>query len=320
MNAIRSRRRDDSDPWLGRDDRFLGLDDDQADPQRSRCVILPAPFERTSSYRTGSHAGPGAILAASHQVELRDAALECEPWTLFDGIATRAPLETRHLHNGEAMARSLEAAVGALIDAGKRVVTLGGEHTSIVGAVKAHAERFDDLTILHLDAHSDLRESYLGDRWNHACTMARVADFAPKIVQVGIRSESAEDLALVERHGLSVHYGESILSDAAAGVDWIAPVIDACSSRVYVTFDCDVLDPSIMPATGTPEPGGLGWMHIVALFEKFCAERVIVGFDVSELAPIQAIHAPQFIMAKLIYRLLGLTGSTHAQPDSPESA
>jgi agmatinase len=303
---------EDVGPWLPRASRFLGLEDAQADPQRSRCVILPVPFERTSSYGRGSHAGPGAILAASQQVELRDADLDTEPWTLFDGIVTRSALDTRHVRNGEALMHALHTTVGEYLDQGRMVVTLGGEHTSIVGAARAYASRHDDLTILQLDAHSDLRPSYNDDRWNHACTMARICEFNPAVVQVGIRSESADDLPLVQKHGIAVFHGERLQRDALAGADWIEPIVNACGQRVYITLDCDVLDPTVMPATGTPEPGGLTWMQITMLLARLCAQRTVVGFDVSELAPLQHLHAPQFIVAKLIYRLIGLIGASHA--------
>lgn len=300
--------------YLPADERFLGLADDQADPQRAGFIVVPVPFERTSSYGRGSSAGPAAILAASQQVELRDTGLDCEPWEAFGGIATMRPLPIDLADDGQAVMKKLERVVDDCLDRDKTVATFAGEHTGVVGAVRAHARRAADLTVLQLDAHSDLRRSYQGDPWNHACAMTRVLDFHHDIVQVGIRSESSEDAAMVKEHGLRVFRGEAIQHEARRGVDWIAPIIDACSERVYVTLDCDVLDPSIMPATGTPEPGGLGWTQMIEFLERLCRNRCVVGFDLCELAPIGGLHFPEFAAAKLAYRLIGLMGQAREEP------
>jgi agmatinase len=294
--------------YLPAGERFLGLDDGQADPDRAGFVLVPVPFERTSSYGRGSAEGPAAILAASHQVELRDAALGIEPWAAVGGIATMSPLPIGESDDGRDVMDRLEGVVGDLLDSRRRVATLAAEHTGVVGAVLAHARRADDLTVVQIDAHSDLRPEYLGDPWSHACAMARVLDFHRDIVQVGIRSESSEDAAAARAHGLKVFYGEQIQRDAGRGADWIAPIVDACAENVYVTLDLDALDPAIMPATGTPEPGGLTWRQVDDVVERLCRDRRVLGFDVSELAPVPGLAAPQYIAAKLVYRLIGRIG------------
>jgi agmatinase len=292
--------------------RFLGLEDDRADTQRAGVVLIPVPFEKTSSYGNGSASGPAAILSASQQVELFDTELGFEPWRACGGIATRAPLTIADCAGGEALMTRLERAVYDWLGDGAMVITLAGEHTGVVGAIRAHAQGFDDLTVLQLDAHSDLRERFEGDPWSHACTMARVLDFHQRIVQVGIRSESREERALADELGLPVFRGESIQRQHDRGIDWIDPIIAACSRKVYITLDCDVFDPTVVPATGTPEPGGLTWMQMNELLLRLCRERQVVGFDISELAPIGAIRHPEFTVAKLIYRLIGLVFKSDA--------
>ncbi|MHC5006144.1 MAG: agmatinase [Planctomycetota bacterium] len=297
--------------YLPTGERFLGLDDERADPERAGFVLIPVPFERTSSYGRGSSGGPAAILAASHQVEFHDTELGYEPWAAAGGIATMSPLAIGEADDGQTVVEKVEEVVGGCLDRGKAVVTLAGEHTGVVGAIRAHARRFDRLTVLQLDAHSDMRRTYLDDPWNHACTMARVLDFHREVVQVGIRSESLEDAGLVQEYQVRVFPGAGIQRDADGRVDWIAPIIDACSENVYVTLDCDVLDPSVMPATGTPEPGGLTWTQLNELLTRLCRRRCVVGFDLSELAPVRGLRFPEFTAAKLVYRFIGWIGRAH---------
>ena len=292
--------------FLPEEERFLGLDDGKACPEKAGVVVVCVPYEKTSSYRSGSVKGPSAILSASHQIELFDAHLACEPWQMAGGIATLSPLQVDDCKGGEAMARRVERVVDDWLAQGKKVVTVAGEHTGVVGAIRAHVGRNDSLTVLQLDAHSDMRNEYLADPWNHACTMARVLDFHDDVVQAGIRSEAKEERALVEKRRIPVFRGESIPSGVEGFNDWIGSIVGACSQNVYVTFDCDVLDPSVMPATGTPEPGGLTWGQANQLLALLCRERNVVGFDISELAPIAGVNYPEFTVAKLVYRLMGL--------------
>ncbi len=237
-------------------------------------------------------------------MELFDAALGFEPWQTAGGVATCAPFDVSDC-DGESLSKRLCERIVGLLSQNRFVVTLGGEHTSVVGAIHAHCSAYSDLTVVQLDAHSDLRDSYLGSPWNHACTMARVLDFHDNLVQVGIRSQAAEERALVLDRLIPVFYAHEIHHMEANGADWVDRVIEATASRVYVTLDCDVLDPSVLPSTGTPEPGGLTWTQIDALMGRFCQAREVVGLDISELAPIPSIHHPQFTIAKLLYRFLG---------------
>lgn len=292
---------------------FLGVADGP-ETDGAGVVVLPVPFEQTSSYGHGSSQGPAQIIEASHQVEIFDTALGFEPYAAAS-IQTLPPLPLDDIA-GAAVTEQVEQAVRHWLASGKRVVTLGGEHTTAVGAIKAHVDFFHEVTIVQLDAHSDLRASYEGDPWSHACTMARVLDFHANIAQVGIRSESREEREFADAQGLPVFRAEELHRRDKADEDWIGDIIRATAGQVYVTLDCDVFDPAIIPATGTPEPAGLTWQQVDALLARLCAERDVVGFDVCELAPIDGLHHPQFIIAKLIYRLIGYMHREHSGIES----
>lgn len=273
---------------------------------QARVIVIPVPYERTSSYGFGSSRGPAAILTASNQVEFHDSELAADPWADSGGIATLEPLDCDRYLSGERLAVDLQFVAGKLLDEHKKIVTLGGEHTAVIGSIRAHAERTTDLTVLQLDAHSDLRQAYKGDPWNHACTMARVFDFHTAIVQVGVRSEATEEKEFAALHRIPVFRGERIAREDRRGADWITPIIEVCARRVYITIDADVLDATCMPSTGTPEPGGLDWIQLGALLERVCLEREVIGFDFSELAPLPFLRYPDYSAAKLIYRLIGM--------------
>jgi len=293
---------------------FLGLTSGDAHPASAGVVVLPVPFERTSTFGRGSCAGPAAILAASQQVELFDVTLGYEPYRAAGGIATLPPWQTE-VSDSAVLADNLCQEVKSWLSRGKFLITLGGEHTSIVGAIWAHCEIHPDLTVLQLDAHSDLRAEYLGSAWNHACAMARVRDRHESLVQVGVRSQDRSEWELVQKQQIPVFYAHRIHQDREGAKDWIAAVIAATRSRVYISLDCDVLDPAIIPATGTPEPGGLTWAHVDALLARLCREREVLGLDVSELAPVTGLTHPQFTVAKLIYRFLGHRYSIKGRSD-----
>lgn len=295
-------------PMEPRDSRFLGLDDEDAQLDAAGCVIAQFPLERTSTFGDGSANGPAAIIAASHEVELYDCVLGGEPFRNCGGIATARPLD---FPDGEELGTSIERIRQATADwiaSGKFVASIGGEHTAALGCIMAHIEAFEDLTIVQLDAHSDLRDEYHGSPYNHACVMRRVHERHPRILQVGIRSQCIEERDYQDAQVIPVWYAHDVhASDAAGQRDWISNVIGAAGRNVYLTFDCDCLDPSIMPATGTPEPGGLTWEQVTAFLDGLTRERNLVGFDVTELAPVNGLHHPQFTSAKLIYRMIGLT-------------
>ncbi len=287
--------------FLSEKHNFLALHEEYSDPETAQVVIMSVPFETTSTYGHGSAHGPHAMIRASHQVELFDADLGFEPYKSARGIAT-LPTTDIAGYQGESLAQRLARECAFWLERDKFVLTLGGEHTSVVGAVNAHCEVYDDVTVLQLDAHSDLRPSYLGDPWNHACTMARVLDKHDSLAQVGIRSQSIEEREIAEARRIPVFTADEIHD---AGQDWLQTVTEPLRPRVYITFDCDVMDPSVMPATGTPDPGGLTYRQVCSLFEHICREREVIGLDITELAPIPGLRHPEFTMAKLIYRFLG---------------
>lgn len=295
--------------WLGPDRNFLGLDEPWCHPDRAGVRVLPAPYEHTSSYIQGSDRGPAAIIEASQQVELYDEILRCEPYREWGGIATAAPLDLDDQVDREAV-EAIEAFVRPHVDASRFVLTLTGEHTGALGAIRAHAKRWPDLCVVQIDAHGDLRHAYQGNPFSHASVMARVVEDGLPLVQVGIRSISAEEIALIERTKTISTFFASTICDPSGpyegrSASWVPEVVRACSGPVYLTFDCDGLDASLVPALGTPEPGGLGWYDTLALVTALARGPGIVGMDISELAPIEGLVAPQFAIARLIYRILG---------------
>jgi len=278
---------------------FGALPAELSDPESSRFVLLPIPYDSTSSYRTGSRHGPTAIIEASRNLELYDSELDELPARF--GIYTHSELEV-DASGPERMALKIEGAAGRFLERGKIVVGIGGEHSVTVGMVRAFSKRLDGLSVLQLDAHADLRDEYQGTGYSHACTMRRVRETIRRVAQVGIRNYSAEEAAFLRANGARIH--------PAAG--WsgserqLRQVLDDLGEGpVYITCDLDVFDPSVMPATGTPEPGGLLWRDVIRLIECVCRNRRVVGFDVVELSPIPGIVAPDFLAAKLIYKMIG---------------
>ena len=286
-------------------DNFLALPEQWSGLERSRVVVLPVPYEHTTSYGKGTASGPEAILEASGQVELYDEESDAEIYTLTGGIATLKPMDTGG--NDAVAVESIRKQVHGLIGEGKTVVCIGGEHTISIGAARAHSERYPDLSVLQLDAHSDLREEYEGNRYSHACVMARVYEFNKNIVQAGIRSQCREEADFIRQKKIHTFYAFG-LRGRRYGADryaWYDAVIGPLRENVYLTVDCDFFDPGLMPAVGTPEPGGFGWHETVSFLRRLSECRRIVGFDITELSPIPGLIHPQFVMAKLIYKLIG---------------
>ncbi|HZP56448.1 MAG TPA: agmatinase [Dehalococcoidia bacterium] len=275
---------------------FASLDEADSAFERARVVVLPVPYDSTVTARAGARDGPRAIIEASADMELYDVGPGLEPWR--HGIHTLPELAP-HTGSPEAMIARIEEVAGELIDAGKFVVTLGGEHTVAVGPARAHAKRRPGLSVLALDAHSDLRDEYLDSRYNHACTLRRALDVA-RVTQVGLRSAPVEDAALIRERGLA------FFSPAELRARGARAVVDELSDAVYVTIDLDCFDPSEMSAVGTPEPGGLHWDEVSALLAAVSAERRVVGFDVTELSPSLGPRSCAQLAAKLAYRLIGL--------------
>jgi N1-aminopropylagmatine ureohydrolase len=286
---------------------FLGLPDEWSDFGRSRVVILPLPYEHTTSYGRGTARAPEEILKASGYLELYDEELGVETYRLTGGIATLPPMNFgRDCVDSEAV-EAIRTEVSGLVSQGKFVVCLGGEHTIAVGAAKAHTQFHDDLTILQLDAHSDLRQEYEENPYSHATVMARIYDLNRNIVQVGIRSQAAEEAEFIIKNKINTFYDAGIRQGRydRDRKKWQDAVIGCLTRNVYLTIDCDFFDPALMPAVGTPEPGGFGWHETVDFLRRVAEKRQIVGFDINELSPVSSFVHPEFIVAKLIYKLIG---------------
>ena len=259
----------------------------------SRVAILPIPFDGTSTWIKGADQGPTALLEASANMELYDIETDTEPYRI--GIHTLAPLPERFAP--DAMVEASQARVTQLLEAGKFVVTLGGEHSVSIGPIWAHADRYPGMSVLQLEAHTDLRDEYEGSPYNHACVMARAQERCP-ITQVGIRSMDAEEKVRLPKGG--VFWAHEVVGQTG----WEQRAIDRLTKDVYITIDLDGFDPGLVPSTGTPEPGGLQWHPTLAFLRQVFAQRHVVGFDIVELCPNPAAKASDFLAAKLLYRLL----------------
>jgi agmatinase len=262
----------------------------------SRIVILPVPVDRTTSYVGGTRNGPREILLASSHMELWDEEIGVDIHRL--GIFTLPEME---LPFGELppLMDEIKRVASEIVGRGKFLVTLGGEHSITPPLVAATAAQYPGLSVLQIDAHADLRDSYMGTRHNHACAIRRTLEFAP-VTQVGIRSMSTEEAEAAPQLRTRIFYDASMRTDPR----WIDAVVDTLSDAVYITIDVDGLDPAIMPATGTPEPGGLSWYELLALLRATTERRTVVGCDVVELSPLPGIMAPNFLCAKLVYKIL----------------
>jgi agmatinase len=277
---------------------FLGLGEDYSALDRARVALLPVPYEATTSYMEGTRRGPEAILQASRHVELYDHELDSEPYRA--GIHTYPIVELTAAGPEAALAELRESYADAC-KGDQFVIMLGGEHTITQVPVFHWADRLaDDLCILQFDAHADLRDSFHGTRWSHACVMRRVVDRV-KPVGVGIRAIDVEERRLIEDLGLTMVYGEQL---GEAG--WMDRALEALDSdNVYISFDVDFFDPAFMPSTGTPEPGGGTWQQAMALLRRVFSEKNVVSADVVELAPLSGLVAPDFLAAKLVYKMIG---------------
>ena len=264
----------------------------------AKFVVLPVPYDLTTSYMPGARRGPLAILEASHYLELYDIELKKSP--IEEGVFTTSALPVSAA-GPEAMIDTVEARIEELLNDGKIPVTLGGEHSITLGIVKALLGKYGDLAVVQFDAHTDMRDSYDGSPFSHACVMHRVAELGVKIVQIGIRSSSEEELTpLREYKVLTFAMHEPFSADIVR--EKMRPFI---KGPVYITFDLDGLDPSILPATGSPEPGGLSWETSLACLRVITENFDVIGFDMVELSPIPGYIAADFLAAKLTYKLIG---------------
>ncbi len=280
---------------------FLGLEKEFSLYENSEIVIYSAPLENTVSYGSGTKYGPKEILKASHYVEFYDE--ETDRTLCFEkGIAT-LPIRSLDGIKSEDTIEKIENDILKLIQDKKFSVLLGGEHTVTLGSVLAHHKAYNNLSILQIDAHSDLRDSYEGSIYSHASVMKRIYEFNKNIVQVGIRAQCKEESEFIKKKKIKTFYAREI-RNAESPKKWKNEILRTLSKNVYVTFDIDGLDPSIVPATGTPEPGGLFWDETLDLIKLVGKKKNIVGFDVVELAP-SKYHTPSnFIAAKLVYKML----------------
>jgi agmatinase len=276
---------------------FGGLGEEFSSFEGARAVVLPVPYDFSTTYQGGARWGPAAILSASRNMELWDEELGA---TYRAGIHTLPEVEPTAA-GPEAMVERVERAVGWILDQGRLPAMLGGEHSITAGAVRAAVRRFPGLTVLQLDAHADMRDSYLDSRHSHACVMRRVREMAPA-ASVGIRSLSEEEADFLRSQPVPL-WSVRQLRALRGGFE---PLLAALGREVYVTCDLDAFDPSVLPATGTPEPGGLDWYETVDLLAAVARRARIVGFDVVELAPLPGQVASDFLAARLTYRLIGL--------------
>mgnify|MGYP002857048579 CR=1 FL=1 len=276
-------------------DHFLDMDDEFLQLERARYVLLGVPYDGTSTFVKGADRGPQAILDASDSLELYDIQYDTE--TYKEGIYTDH--YEYDLSTPEAMVRSVYGRVSHFLDMGKQVALLGGEHSVSVGAIRAMADRFHDLTVLQFDAHADLRDEYHGSPYNHACVMRRAQECA-RVVQVGIRSVCEEEQENIVPE--NIFYAHNIVGRTG----WEEQVLSRLTDNVYVSFDLDGFDPSILPSTGTPLPGGLQWYPTLALLERVFRTVRVVGFDVVELCPIADNVAGNVLAASLVYKMMGM--------------
>ncbi len=274
------------------------LDEAASDYEASRVVVLPVPFERTTSYGKGTAHGPAAILRASQAMELFDEELDGEP--SVQGIATLPPFLPEAFDMEEGFAE-LQAEAKVHLERGKFLVTLGGEHSLSQAPVKATKEVYGEIGVVQFDAHSDLREEFEGTPYSHASVMKRIVDAGIPTLPVGIRSLSAPEARLIRERSMPVLWGYQL--DQAEAL--FPTMLEALPEKIYLTFDIDYFDPSLIPATGTPEPGGGHWYPTLRLLRHLFKTKTVVAMDLIELAPVGGHPASDFLSAKLIYKCLG---------------
>lgn len=299
---------------------FGGLEPERSGYLTSQFVIVPVPYDATTTYRSGTRDGPRAIIDASLQLELWDLELGCEPADV--GIHTFPEVEP-HLGSSKLMVERVRDVVAGVIADHKVPIMIGGEHTLTAGAVDACGAVYPDLAILYLDAHADVREPYLGAEWNHASALrlsigairrGRTVSDVP-VVAVGIRSAAPEEAAYIRENELAVVLAQDVAETRYGGVaardrlwEGVLERLGPRNTPLYISVDLDCLDPSVVSAVGTPEPGGLDWYEVTSLLRRACERFNVVGADVVELAPAEGPVAGTFAAAKLVYKLVGYIG------------
>jgi agmatinase len=275
---------------------YAGIPEEFATFEGAKVEIIPVPYDGTSTWVKGAEKGPDAFLDASENMELYD--IETNTEVYREGVYL-APAVTED-SSPEAMTDEVRRRVADAIARGRRLVTVfGGEHSVSIGAIQAHAAAYSNLTVLQIDAHADLRPSYHGSECNHACAVYW-ASKNTNLLQVGIRSMDVSEVEHMNRS--KTWFGHTC--DAVADAVWMEEVVSKCTENVYITIDLDAFDPAILPSTGTPEPGGLGWYQVLNLLRLVCRSRKVVGFDIVELAANEHERSSDFVAAKLYYKLL----------------
>ena len=279
---------------------YIALEEEYSSLKKSKVVVMQVPYDKTATYLKGAVNGPGAIIDASRKMELFDEELNQETYKI--GIHTMDPLPVQDLQP-EAMVDKVYGSTMELLKANKFPVILGGEHSLSIGSVKAFKEIYPNLSVLHLDAHYDMRDEYFGSKFNHGCVARRISEICP-IVQTGTRSLSKEekDFLATQANGRVKTVNVYDILDTPL---WKDVISHGLSEHVYISIDLDVFDPSLMPAVGTPEPGGIGWYETLDLLREVSKDKRIMGFDVVELCPIKGQVSSDFLASKLVYRLLG---------------
>ncbi len=284
--------------------RFLDLEESLSAYDSARAVVLPVPYERTVSYGHGTAAGPQAILAASTQVELYDEVLRSEPCAM--GIATLPAMDDLPA-DPEAALAAIEREASTHLARGKFLVTLGGEHSLTLGPVRAVRATFGEIGVVQFDAHGDLRDTYHGSPYSHACIMRRVVELGLPTLAIGIRALSREEGVLIAERGLATVWGHEL---AGLTLERFRSLLATLPERIYLTFDVDFFDPALLPSTGTPVPGGGNWYPTLDLLRELFSTKRVVAMDVVELAP-QTVHpASDFLTAQLTYKCLGLLSAS----------
>ena len=285
----------DSNPHPFIPHNFLALPREQSSLDAAQVVLIPVPYDSTTSFRSGAREGPEAIITASYGLEDYDFELELDVSEI--GIHTTDAIEP-HMAGPGPMTDRIKSTVASYLDTGKTVGLLGGEHSITIGSVQAHVDAYPDLSVLYLDAHADLRDEYMGTPFGHASAARRAYECCP-VALAGVRSLCQEEHDFIRENNMPVWFW-----DPDSQLSSFDSILNTLSDTVYVSVDLDVLDPALMPAVGTPEPGGLAWHQLVALLGKVAESRRIVGFDVCELAPADGPPACSYTAAKLVYKLV----------------
>lgn len=276
--------------------QFLPITSQETDREHAKIIVLPVPFDYTASYKTGARDGPQAILTASKNLELYDEETSTEVYA--QGFYTMEPLEP--ILPVEEMVREIQTTVLTVLQHGQFPVVLGGDHSVSIGAIEAACKHFGRINIVQFDAHTDMRESYLGTPYSHACVMRRVWE-SGNVIQISQRATSKEEMEFLTAQNRLPIWAKDVVYDRRQAIRTLVERMEPLPT--YITIDVDSMDPSIMPATGTPEPGGLGWFDLLECLRAVVAHTRVIGFDVVELSPIPGYHAADFLAARLIYKL-----------------